>query len=381
MRILHVIGGVTPKAGGPSRSVPGLCKALAAQGVEIALFVHTDVGSESADLGGCKLICGRGIRILPWKRAEDFRSAVLAFKPQIVHLHGVWCWYLHQDIRICRELQIPYVIAPRGSLDAWSVKQKWLKKKLALWLYQGNDLCHAAAIHITAEKEKSDVQKLIGCGVPMIMSANGINLPKSLPEWNQHSDGRRRMLFLSRMNEKKGVLNLVEAWNKVQPSGWCCELVYSVGNPNDEEYERKVKQRVQDLGLQDSFIFTGALDNDAKWAAYRRADAFVLPTHTENFGIVIAEALYAGLPVLTTKMAPWQGLVEHNCGLWVDDDLLSITNGLEELTSSPAEKLREMGARGRKYVCMTYNWDELSRELMKGYSSLLCHEEPYVVER
>lgn len=374
MRILHVIGGVTPKAGGPSRSVPGLCKALAAQGAEVALFVHTDVGSESADLGECKLICGRGIRILPRKRAEDFRSAVLAFNPQIVHLHGVWCWYLHQDIRICRELKIPYVIAPRGSLDAWSVKQKWVKKKLALWLYQGNDLRHAAAIHVTAEKEKNDVQKLIGCGVPMIMSANGINLPKSLPEWNQHSDGRRRMLFLSRMNEKKGVQNLVEAWNKVRPSGWCCELVYSVGNSIDEEYERKVKQRVQDLGLQDSFIFTGALDNDAKWVAYRRADAFVLPTHTENFGIVIAEALYAGLPVLTTKMAPWQGLVEHDCGLWVDDNLRAISDGLQELASLSLERLSEMGRNGAEYVNRAFNWEVISATLLKDYSGLLPNE-------
>lgn len=370
MRVLHVVGGLDPNAGGPSRSVAGLCKGLSEIGGDVALFVHDPFGLEHADVGGCRVFQGHGMSAPRKICREDFVKVITAWRPDLVHIHGIWNLFLHDDIKICVRRNIPYIITPRGSLDAWSVKQKWLKKKLALWLYQGNDLRHAAAIHVTAEKEKNDVQKIVGCDVPMIVSANGINLPKSLPAWNQHSDGRRRMLFLSRMNEKKGVLNLVEAWNKVRPSGWCCELVYSVGNLNDEEYERKVKQRVQDLGLQDSFIFTGALDDDAKWAAYRRADAFVLPTHTENFGIVIAEALYAGLPVLTTKMAPWQGLVEHNCGLWVDDDLLSIADGLEELTSSPAEKLREMGTRGCQYVGKAFNWDDIAVGLLKDYHGI-----------
>ena len=193
--------------------------------------------------------------------------------------------------------------------------------------------------------------------------------------------GQRRALFVSRMHQKKGVLELVEAWARVKPKGWCCELVYTMNGDEEKSYESKVKERVNELGLQEQFIFTGSLSDNAKWAAYARADVFVLPTYSENFGIVVAEALWAGVPVITTKGTPWSELEEYKCGKWIDlpaeGSNPSTWETLDEalgsvIAMSDAER-GEMGKRGKKLVEEKYTWDAVCKAMVRGYESVLNH--------
>ena len=301
----------------------------------------------------------------------------------LVHIHGIWSWKLHQVAVLCRKSGVPYVIAPRGMLEPWSPKQKWLKKRIARWLYQDRDLKLAEALHATAESEAGQFRKL-GFKNRIIVSPNGVNVPegdsdcltrrerdcKETPDGNRTwtvefsnkkeltgmpttgeaatvevthlkspsthtilkmlyavNGAPRRALFVSRMHPKKGVLELVEAWARLKHSSnpnirtieqWSCELVYTMNSEEERAYEQRVKQRVHELGLDDQFVFTGALDDEKKWEAYGRADLFVLPTYSENFGIVVAEALWAGVPVITTKGTPWKDLEDHKCGWWID---------------------------------------------------------------
>lgn len=367
MRVLHVIGGLNPKSGGPSRSVAGLCKALAEVGTEVALFVHEELGSRDADLGDCKLFRGKGFGR---RNARfDFNAVLDEWKPEIVHIHGIWDLTRHQDVVICRRRGIPYIIAPRGSLDAWSLKQKKWKKRLALWLYQRRDLNNAIAIHTTCDVETAYVREQ-GCRHNVLQSPNGVNLPLALPPARKAADGFRA-LFLSRMNCKKGVIDLVEAWGVVRPKNWVCELVYTIGKEADKEYERQVRDRVEKLGLKDVFLFTGEMSDLAKWEAYRRADAFVLPTYTENFGIVVAEALYAGLPVLTTKGAPWKDLVDNRCGWWVDVGVSHLEIALREMVSLGKKELEDMGERGRAFVSREFAWQKIAVKMIADYNRLL----------
>ncbi|MGN1359825.1 MAG: glycosyltransferase, partial [Kiritimatiellia bacterium] len=312
----------------------------------------------------------------PWINGVDrfingveFGKELRDLVPDIVHLHGIWDRRLHYVAQMCRRCHIPYVIAPRGMLEPWSLKQKWLKKRIARFLYQDQDLRCAAALHATAESEAEQFKKL-GFANRVIVSPNGVNVPTRHFAAKDETDAKR-VLFVSRMHPKKGVLELVEAWGRVRPSNWFCELVYTTNGPEELTYETLVKRRVQELGLSGSFIFTGALDDEAKWTAYSRADIFVLPTYSENFGIVVAEALWAGLPVIATRGTPWHELEERKCGWWIDIGVEPLAAALKEAMSLDDATRRDMGARGRKLVEEKYTWPAVVKAMVKGYEEIL----------
>jgi glycosyltransferase involved in cell wall biosynthesis len=169
------------------------------------------------------------------------------------------------------------------------------------------------------------------------------------------------------------------------------ELVYTVNGEFEREYEAKVKAKVKKLGLEDQFIFTGPLNDEAKWEAYRRADLFVLPTYSENFGIVVAEALWAGVPVITTKGTPWSDLegdanlttndsqLTTRCGWWIDlpaegsnpSNWDALDGALVSAMSMSDKERGEMGERGRKLVEEKYTWDAVCSAMVDGYEKVL----------
>ena len=403
MKILHVISGISRSSGGPSRSSQGLVAAECRAGVDA--WIYPFDGAEPWI---------EGVRKYKLKGVELSAADLTQFA--IVHIHGIWSPRLHNVAKMCRAAKIPYIIAPRGMLEPWSLKQKWLKKRIARFLYQDKDLKCAAALHATAESEADQFRKL-GFRNPVVISPNGVNVPGNFNrvERAERVDGeRKRVLFVSRMHPKKGVLELVEAFSRLVVShqslvvnNWVCELVYTLNGEFEREYEAKVKARILELGMsyQDTdgyihqpeiekpsnsdvhlhlsssphFIFTGPLNDDAKWDAYDRADLFVLPTYSENFGIVVAEALWTSVPVITTKGTPWSELEEYKCGKWIDlpaeGSNLSTWEALDEalvsvMSMSDAER-GEMGKRGRKLVEEKYTWDAVCKAMVDGCKDVL----------
>ena len=370
MKILHVISSVSRNSGGPARSVQGLVAGLNAAGVEAWLM--TIKRGDKPWVGG----------VTHFVNGKPFENVLQRVKPDIVHLHGLWSLELHRCAAICRRWHVPYVIAPRGMLEPWSLQQKWLKKRIARWLYQDRDLKCAAALHATAESEAEQFRKL-GFKNPIIVSPNGVNVPMNGErgtgngergmENGERGTGKRRVLFVSRMHPKKGVMELVEAWGQVVSGGveewrsWNVELVYTMSGELEKEYEAKVKARVKELGLEDQFIFTGALDDEKKWKAYGRSDLFVLPTYSENFGIVVAEALWAGVPVITTKGTPWHELEERKCGWWIDVGVESLAATLMCATKMDSETLLGMGRRGQELIRGKYTWDAICKTMINSY--------------
>ena len=366
MRVIHVISSIDRSGGGPSRSSQALVASLRRAGCDACLLSCRE--GENAWIDGVDRFyspqVGESCRGF-FKRLFD------EIQPDIVHIHGIWQWELHCAVGIALSRGVPYLISPRGMLEPWSLAQKKCKKALAMFLYQKRDLRRATALHATAESEQEHFRKL-GLTQECIISPNGVVLPESLPERDCSDINGRRALFLSRMHPKKGVMELVESWARVRPVGWTCELVYTAKGEEEELYERKVRARVDELSLSDQFIFTGALDDEEKWAAYRRADLFVLPTYSENFGIVIAEALYAEVPVLTTQGTPWQELESRSCGWWIKGPSGEVLDGaLRTATSKSTYELAEMGVRGRRLVEERYTWSAAASALLCGYKKLL----------
>lgn len=364
MRVLHIVSSLSRKAGGPARSVQGLVSGLNAIDVDAWLMTMKPLGDPWVDGAKEKYRCANKTNWFGMQKAVE--RVIDELKPDIVHIHSIWQWTLHLAVRAARKKGVPYVLAPRGTIEEWSLSQKWLKKKLALVTYQGVDFDHAAAIHCTAESEVSQARKMWP-HVPVILSPNAVNVPSKLPFRCLRADGVRRALFLGRFHYKKGLMNLIGAWAKVRPQGWKVELV---GTDNDG-YLKAVESRIAELGLKDDFIITGALMDDEKWAAYARADLFVLPTYSENFGIVVAEALWAGVPVITTKGTPWHELEGRGCGWWIDIGVDPLATALKEALSLSDENRKTMGERGRKLVEEKYTWDAVVKAMVKGYEAIL----------
>ena len=363
MKVLHVIPSLSRSAGGPSRSVQGLVAGLSASGVETWLL--------SLNHGERPWVDG----VNHFVNGKPFEDVLSMIKPDIVHIHGIWNPELHRCAFICRRWGIKYIIAPRDMLEPWSLQQKWLKKRIARFLYQDSDLKHAAALHATAESEEAQFRKL-GFKNKVIVSPNGVNVPSSPIPHPLSPSSDMRLLFVSRMHPKKGVAELVEALNIInrsQPSlseSLRGELVYTISGDLEREYEAKVKDMVATYGLSDKFIFTGALNDDEKWNAYGRADLFVLPTYSENFGIVVAEALWTGVPVITTKGTPWKDLEDYNCGMWIDIGVEPLIVALKDMLSQSIETLRQMGSNGRKLVEEKYTWPAVVKAMVDGYKAI-----------
>lgn len=368
MTVLHICSSVSRAVGGPARSVQGLVAAQRAAGIDAWLMTLKDLGDPwvpGIENYRCAKCPGaRGVRAAVEKVLDECR-------PDLVEVHCMWLLNLHRAIAAVRARGIPYVVTPRGSVDDWSLRQKAWRKRLALLTYQGRDLRHAVAFHTTSDAETEQIRRL-GYRQPVIQAPNGVNVPETLPPWRREGPVRR-MLFLSRMHEKKGVRELVEAWDSVRPKGWICELVYSVCGATEAAYEREVRGLVSVRGLDGQFVFSGAVADEDKWRVYRRADCFVLPTHTENFGIAVAEALYAGLPVITTTGAPWRAVAERRCGWWVAaDDVGALADALRAATDLPDGELRRMGERGHGLATETCLWAAIAKTMKGEYERVLA---------
>jgi len=231
--------------------------------------------------------------------------------------------------------------------------------------YQKAALRQASLFHVTSEEEVEALRDL-GFDQPVAMIPNGVQLPEQQSA-DSSSAGPRRALFLSRLHPKKGLPMLIEAWARVRPKDWELILV----GPSEEGHRAELEEQVRSHGLDDEITFSGSVSDKEKWAVYRSADLFVLPTHSENFGIVVAEALAAGTPVLTTTGTPWRELETHGCGWWVEPEVERITRALDDAVGCADEERRAMGARGRRLVEEQYSWQGVARQMQAAYRWLV----------
>lgn len=373
IRVVHTLASLKRSSGGTSRSVPVLCESLGALGLDVTLLSQDARWPADSDIipdpASVRTELVRSVNI-PRMRASyspgfSRRLAQLCADADILHDHGLWLPTNHAAARVALCRGVPLVVSPRGMLDAWSLKYRSWKKRLAWRAYQRADVEVARAFCATSPQEAAGLHSL-GLSQPIAVIPNGVDLPP-LSKVSGLGQRVRSAVFLSRLHPKKGLLDLVRAWAAARPAGW--NLV--IAGPDEGGHRREVEAAVRDAGLVQDVQFVGSVEGLEKRRLLMGADLFVLPTLSENFGMVVAEALACAVPVLTTRGAPWEDLVTHKCGWWVDTGAEPFEAALRAAVALPDQERAAMGLRGRALVEDKYAWPAIASSLKELYLWLL----------
>jgi len=372
-RVVHCVGDLAPQSGGTSRVVRDLTDALSAADrvSKVVLLTQHRPGSRMIDTQpgsrvDQRLGCSESDLSLKagWPLRKLLNTVVGQARPDLLHDHGIWLPSNHHVAVAARRLDIPLVIHPHGMLESWALKHRGWKKRLALQMYQHRDLQTAALFIASAELEAESIRRL-GLLQPIAVIPNGVEVATPRSTGNGHH-GPRTALFLSRIHPKKGLLNLIEAWGQLRPDGWRLCLA----GPDEGGHLAEVMRLVRARSLDSVIKYVGVVEGDAKDALYKNADLFVLPSFSENFGVVVAEALSHGMPVITTRGTPWEGLLHHGCGWWIDPTVDALSETLRQALVMDSVSLRAMGDKGREYS-KEFNWPNIALQTVDVYQWLL----------
>lgn len=376
MEIIHTTPYMSPESGGPSRSVPELCLGLVNLGQDVRIVSTYVPNRDKVDLWfhseqlKTHYISSK-LSFNQWAWTPDFSHELSKLlrhaKKPIVHDHGLWLQIHHATKQAASSAGCSLILSPRGMLETWSMRFHRLRKQIAWRLYQHKILQSVHLFHATSEVEVTNIRKA-GLKQPIALIPNGVNIRNAELRPNHLPVKRtRNVLFLSRIHPKKGLLNLVTAMSHISAENWHVQIA----GPDENGHRSEVEQAIINAGLRHAFTFLGPVQDSRKWSVYKQADLFILPTFSENFGIVVAEALACGVPVITTTGTPWQELQSHKCGWWVDPTVDSIANALSEAIALSDGERHEMGLRGRKLVAERYTWPKIAESMLESYNFIL----------
>lgn len=376
MKILHVTPAYYPATywGGPIYSVYGLCNALAnIPGVTLRVLTADAAGPKRSDSvqvsnfperypGGYEVFfCRRlwGASISP---GMLFRLWPMIKWADVVHLNGVYSPPTIPTLLICRILGKPVVWSPHGALQRWEGATKPLLKRAWEWACNALVKRGRCILHVTSEQEGADSRARI-LNATSELIPNGVEIPEGLPDREWLPGGKLRLLYIGRLHPIKGIENLLHALKIFDGHN----VSLSIFGSGEESYVNSLKELVRQLGLGGQVWFKGHVDGEGREQAFLGADVCVVPSFSENFGMVVAEALAHGVPVIASKGTPWSGLDNHGCGFWVENDAHSLVQVISRLRGLD---LNSMGSCGRHWMKEQYGEDAAAKKVWLLYESL-----------
>lgn len=384
MKVLHVIPSLAAAHGGPSKALPLMAEALAGHGIQVDVATTDDDGPGKTldSIPHSAPVQQNGFRVFYFhKQTEFYKVSIPMFlwlvkhvsDYDLVHIHAVFSFSTIAAGWACRMRRVPYIVRPLGVLNTWGMRNR--RRLIKAWSFRLLDkpvLDHAAAIHYTARQELNEAAPLNIDSRPVVIPL-GIHLQpfESLPSPAEFHTrfpetlGKPVVLFLSRLDPKKNIELLLDAFQKVDPPA---HLV--IAGSGNSDYVARLKARAADLRLQNRVTWTGHLEGEEKLSALAAATLFVLPSHSENFGIALLEAMAAGCACLSSP----------GVALGVDastQDAVKVvpprsdewTNAINALLMSPESRHR-LGQRAQSTSRNRYSTQAMSEALALLYTSL-----------
>jgi glycosyltransferase involved in cell wall biosynthesis len=364
VKVLFTSASLLADYGGPAFSITALARSLANLGVRVGVWAadQSAVNSPLLDSeSSVERILGAEQNALKFLTCDD-----------VLHDSGIWMPHNHRLAILAKKWGIARVVSTRGMLQPWALGHKRVRKSFAWNLYQRRDLKLARYHHTTSESEARNLHKL-ALNVPIVTIPNGVDVPppRTLTE-PAASRQPKIALFLGRIYPIKGLPLLIEAWSRVRPQDWVLRIV----GPDEAGHRKQIENNVRAAGLDQVVSFTGAIAPRMKPSLFNSADLLILPSYSESFGMVVAEALAHGLPVLTTTGTPWSSLPRNGCGWYVEPTLDAIASALHAATILDRAALRTMGAKGRALAINDYSWPHVAHRFLSLYESVLSTSLP-----
>ena len=286
----------------------------------------------------------------------------------IVHIYGSWRPFLIKVFYTAKKLNKKVVISPIGTLYPWSLNQKKIKKKLALFFYQRKVLNLADVVHATSKIEaKNLVINNLGKKIKII--GHGIEINKSfVPKIKK--DQVKKLIFFFIIHEKKGLIELIKIWDKLKfKKNWQLEIYGPVSN---DSYFKNIVNFISKNNLENEIKVLGSVFNEQKKKKiFYEANAFILPSKSENFGISIGEALSYGLPVLTTFQTPWKIINDYKAGIVFDFSEENILYELDKFMNLNSDEIYKMSLNALKLVKENFEYNSILKQYIQLYKELI----------
>ena len=359
--------------GGPIRSSYELCRNLASLGCDVRILTTDANGLDDVldvekdrevrfEEGFQVRYCHRRLRHSVSPQLLRFLGDYVGWA-DIVHLTGVYNFPTFPTLFACRMFNKPVVWSPRGALQRWEGSSRRVLKAVwdFLW-YNLTDRPHLM-LHCTSQDEARE----IGARLPNLRSAvipNGVEVPPALNRTRDH--GRLRLLYIGRLDPKKGIEELLKACSMLPQRNF----QLGIAGWGAASYASRLKEQIDQLGLNHKVQMMGEVLGEAKKHLFENSDVALVPSHTENFALVVAESLAHAVPVIASKGTPWRDLEVKKCGLWVDNDPATLANAIVSISTMPLE---EMGRRGRAWMQSEFSWAAVSKDMLGLYGNCLAH--------
>lgn len=366
--VSHIIESVAQEASGVSYSVPKIVSEVdktEVMNIELCsidqnskLYKHFDVSHKKFNYDN-NILAPKKLRGSKLLRQYLTRSQI-----DVQHYHGLWRPInLYPKYVKNRNMYSKVVVSPRGMLSDYTFRKNKIAKSVFWTLAQKQALQAADCIHVTSKAEFEEVRRR-GLTAPIAIIPNGVDL--DLKERRKFDERDNTVLYLGRIDPKKNLKELIKEWLLVENNkSW--KLI--IAGPLDNDYARSLQKIVTDLNCT-NIIFMDGLYGEAKKEAYSRAKIFILPTINENFGLVVAEALSHGTPVITTTGAPWRGLTQNDCGWWIDLNYTSLRETITKVIEIDKWRFECMSINAKALAETEYGWPEISKKFILLYNWL-----------
>ncbi|HYD25578.1 MAG TPA: glycosyltransferase [Croceibacterium sp.] len=369
-RIVHVAAELSPASGSTYTTVPRLCSLLESAGFEVDLLCTGDPQAPATYglRNGFAAACfprSRWGSALGWSPALDRELRRLAPTADIFHVHGLWRLATVTALRMARRRGVRTIVSPLGSLAPAALGVSPARKQ-AFWALFGGSFKSLACYHATSQVEH-DQMRAFGIREPIAVIPLGVDIP-GRTSWRPAPPGRREVLFMGRITPIKNLLSLVAAWQSVQSDFPDARL--RIVGPDDRGFVQRLRRAIGDSGATGISVdqeVTGA----ARDRAYQAADVVILPSLSESFGLVVAEGLAAGRPVIATTGSPWQVLHTRGCGWWIEPTVEGLAGAIRQALDLPSASLADMGARGFQLAEREFGWAPAADKFIAAYQWVL----------